>query len=104
MTHQTQIQAQTATAQASSKADMEDQTTNAKSYRIEASISNPDTFTGAERGNLYDARATIDRKKANDHARDFRQRGYWVMVFDNETHEHLAGPIDPDAALPSYIV
>lgn len=99
MTHQTQIQKP---AQASSKASFEAQ--SLKSYRIEASTTNPETRTGYERGNLHDYFVVLDRSKANGHARSFWSSGYWVEVYDNESNELLAGPIDPDAALPSYIV
>ena len=100
MTHQSQIQKQNTPAQASSKASVEAQ--NLKSYRIEASVTNPENT--AERGNLHDDHVAIDRTKANGHARNFWRQGYWVEVYDNETNELMAGPIDPDAALPSYIV
>ena len=65
MTHQQQIQKQNTPAQASSKASVEAQ--NLKSYRIEASVTNPEN--AAERGNLHDYHVAIDRTKANGHAR-----------------------------------
>ncbi|EMP3151658.1 hypothetical protein WDX82_005115, partial [Salmonella enterica] len=75
-----------------------------KSYRVEASATNPETRTGYERANLHDYRVAIFRDKANRYARTFWNEGYWVEVYDNETNELLAGPIDPDAAFPSYVI
>jgi hypothetical protein len=103
MTTQQQIQNQNQKpAQASSKASGKAE--NLKSYRIEASITNPENRTGFERGNLHDYHTVIDRKKANGHALNFWRQGYWVEVYDNETNELMAGPFDPDSAIPSYIV
>ncbi|ERZ09681.1 TPA: hypothetical protein ACV5IO_005620 [Pseudomonas aeruginosa] len=87
-------------AQASSKANVEAQ--SLKSYRVEAGNTNPETRT--EHDHLHDYYVVIDRTKANTHARNFWTAGYWVEVYDNETNELLAGPIDPDSPLPSYIV
>lgn len=91
MTHQSQIQKPNTPAQASSKASVEAQ--NLKSYRIEASVTNPENT--AERSNLHDYHVAIDRTKANGHARNFWRQGYWVEVYDNESNELMAGPIDP---------
>ncbi|MCK6745237.1 MULTISPECIES: hypothetical protein [Enterobacterales] len=87
-------------AQASSKANVEAQ--SLRSYRVEASTTNPETRAHFE--HLHDYHVAICRKKANGHARNFWTAGYWVEVYDNETNELLAGPIDPDSPLPSYIV
>ena len=102
MTHATTNLIQNFPAQASSKAGIEVQ--NLRSYRIEASVTNPETRSGFEGRKLHDYLAVLNRTKANDHARNFWSSGYWVEVYDNETNELLAGPIDPDAAIPSYIV
>ncbi len=73
-------------------------------FRVEASTSNPDERTGYERGNLHDYGVTESRKQARELTRAFWHGGYWIEIYDDRTGELLAGPFDPDAELPTYIV
>ena len=86
-------------AKQSNRADVEGQ--KLTGYRIEASIQNPETQTGADPHDCFIVEA---RAKANFHAKNFWRKGYWVEVYDNSTGELLAGAINPDCAFPSYIV
>lgn len=61
-------------------------------------------MTGYVRGNLKTYRIVGSRTQANQCAVNFWMKGYWVEVYDKETGELLAGPLNPDEALPSYIV
>jgi len=73
-------------------------------FCVEASASNPEERTGYERGNLCTYEIADNRKQANALAREFWRRGYWVEIYDDISRELMAGPIDPDATLPAYIV
>ncbi|MBV8248480.1 MAG: hypothetical protein JO200_08505 [Comamonas sp.] len=72
--------------------------------RVEASTSNPEERTGYERGNLHDYSIAESRKQARELARAYWHGGYWIEIYDDRSGELLAGPINPDAALPAYIV
>lgn len=78
-----------------------DQKGVAMNFRINVSTANPSTNV---RNALLDTTEATDRATVNKVARNFLERGYWVEVFDAESSELLAGPFDPDQALPGYIV
>lgn len=78
--------------------------TIARRFVIEASNSNPATRHGYERDNLADYEVHAARGQTNERARFFLQRGHWVEVYDDATKELLAGPFDPDQAMPTFIV
>lgn len=69
----------------------------ARTFRVEAKIRAND-------------RATDDQREASGNAaavvlvRSFHSLGLWVEVFDLETQELVAGPFNPDEALPRFIV
>lgn len=71
---------------------------------VEASTSDPATREGYARDNLADYEVCPTRPGACEQARRYHWRGYWVEVYDQESRELLAGPIDPDQPLPCYIV
>ena len=73
-------------------------------FNIEASTSDPRTREGYARDNLADYAVRQTRPKACDQAQRYWRLGYWVEVYDQNSGELLAGPIDPDQPLPSYIV
>lgn len=73
-------------------------------FRVEASTTNPEERTGYERGNLHDYGIAESRKQARELARAYWHGGYWIEIYDDHSGELLAGPINPDAALPAYIV
>jgi len=73
-------------------------------FTVEASNSDPRTREGYARDNLADFDYCPDRSSANEKSRYFHRRGLWVEVYQTETGELMAGPIDPDHPCPSYIV
>lgn len=73
-------------------------------FRVEASTSNPAERTGYERRNLQDYGIAESRKKALELASAYWHGGYWIEIYDDRTGELLAGPINPEAELPAYIV
>ena len=73
-------------------------------FMVEASTSNPSTREGYARDNLADYAVAPTRPLACDQVRRYWRSGYWVEVYDQDSKELLAGPIDPDQPLPTYIV
>ena len=73
-------------------------------FSIEASTTNPEMRQGYERDNLADYSVTTSRAKAAANASAYLRRGLWVEVYNDETKELLAGPLDPDQPTPAYIV
>ncbi len=71
---------------------------------VEASTLDPVTREGYAKDNLVDYEVCPTRPKACEQARRYYRSGYWVEVYDQESRELLAGPIDPDQPLPGYIV
>lgn len=74
------------------------------SFTIEASTSDPSTREGYARDNLADYVVCQTRPKACEQVSRYHRRGYWVEVYEQESGELLAGPLDPDQPLPRYIV
>lgn len=72
-------------------------------YCVEASTRNPVERTGYERDNLADYQPVATRAKAAGFAAKFHRNGYWVEVYDLLSKELIAGPFDPDQALPAYV-
>jgi len=72
-------------------------------YRIEWHRSDP--------AEAHSAADTLDgflctplRLQAETHARLQVKRGYWVEIFNDASDELIAGPLSPEAKLPSYIL
>ena len=78
--------------------------TGARRFVIEASNSNPAMRHGYERDNLADYEVLPLRRQAEQRARYFLRRGYWVEIYDDASRELLAGPFDPDQDLPAFII
>ena len=73
-------------------------------FVVEASRHNPSTHQGHGRLNLAERELCATQAATSRSARDLLQRGYWVEVFGRDSCELLAGPFDPEQALPAYIV
>ena len=73
-------------------------------FVVEAGTRDPATQHLHERDKLIDRELHTSRTAACRAARYLLQRGFWVEVYDDDTKELLAGPFDPDQAVPTYIV
>ena len=76
----------------------------ARSFRLQAYVTNPVECGANDRGNLVESQVQHDRKRACQRVRLWLRTGYWVEVFDNDSGELVAGPFDPEQAAPAYIV
>jgi|JI10StandDraft_1071094.scaffolds.fasta_scaffold4351036_1 hypothetical protein len=54
--------------------------------------------------NITEMKVAQSRPEACALTEEYWRNGYWVEVYDQVSKELLAGPIDPDWKLPSYIV
>ena len=73
-------------------------------FVVEASNSDPTTSRGHMHDKPADCETHATRAAANRRARFFLQRGRWVEIYDSDTKELLAGPFDPDQAIPACII
>ncbi len=73
-------------------------------FIVEASTSDPRLREGYARDNLADYADAPTRPLACVQVRRYWRSGYWVEVYDQVSKELLAGPINPDQPLPTYIV
>ena len=73
-------------------------------FVVEASICDPTTSRDHMHDNPADCETYANRATTNQGARFLLRRGNWVEVYDGDTRELLAGPLDPDQAAPAYIV
>lgn len=69
-------------------------------FRIETWSSNPSEMFASMR----DHETVHGRQEAREQIRKCWEQGYWVEVYHEGEPELIAGPIDPDAAFPSYTV
>ena len=76
----------------------------ARRFRLQAYVTNPVECDTNDQGNLVESQFQPDRRRTCQRVRRWLRFGYWVEVFDNESHELVAGPFDPEQAAPSYIV
>ncbi len=70
------------------------------SFRVEAWIGNPSEEIAFE----GEHETVHGRQAAREQIRRYWEQGYWVEVYHEGEPELIAGPIDPDAAFPSYTV
>jgi len=73
---------------------------NESEFKVVASLRDP---SEAHSANHVDEEQAFTRTKAAILAVAYQAQGYWVEVFGDEG-ELLAGPLDPDQRIPSYIV
>ncbi len=71
-------------------------------YRIEASITNPETRTGYERDNINDYTLCKGDEFILPAVHNYLRRNYWVEVYCDATDQKLCGPFDPNSDLPSH--
>jgi len=77
--------------------------TAAPRFCIEASTSDPVERTGYERDNLAEYQSVATRAEAARFAHQYHQCGYWVEIYDLISKELIAGPFDPEQAMPAYV-
>jgi hypothetical protein len=72
-------------------------------FAVEAGTTDPVSRNGFVRDAIVERLVTSKKTEAIEAVRRMHRSGYWVEVFDNVTHELLAGPFDPDQRAPNYI-
>jgi hypothetical protein len=73
---------------------------------IEASTTNPSQRQSHSETmeNIPATTTTSDRALAIRRVQKYLSRGCWVEVYNDASHELLAGPFDPDEPIPRFII
>lgn len=75
--------------------------TAAPHFCVEGRTADPRTVDGGD--SLTEYQPTQTASEAERFARAYHRRGLWAEIFSQDTKKLLAGPFDPDEAMPKRI-
>jgi len=73
-------------------------------YIVQATNYNPVESNEETYPEIEDFHPVKTKEEVAEYAAKYHRRGLWVEVFHNRTKELIAGPFNPDKALPRFIV